>query len=168
MGVADTKWDHGMVEAALFRSGGVSHQSYQYGPATNPDPKAGFRQYKPNGVGHVFVHVKGKGSDILGHGSGLAHKSCYDDEVTAIGVIIEILNSPRGKAALRRLDDNPGTQEWLHGSSSVPISGAWYGYAPNENKKRKILSASINMRSHGDALFIHSSYPERLQALGAP
>jgi hypothetical protein len=45
MGVADHKWDAGMVEAALFRSGGVRISSYQFGPATNPGPKAeGFRR----------------------------------------------------------------------------------------------------------------------------
>ena len=164
MGVADHTWDAGMVEAALFRSGGVDHNSYQYGPATNPDPAAGFREYKPNGVGHVFVHVAGSGSDLIGHGSGLMSKSCYADEATAIAVVLEILNSTAGKAALKRLDQNPGTFEWLHGPTAVNITGAWYGYAPHQNYRRKIITASINLKSHGDALFIHSTYPERLQA----
>ncbi|GJD53353.1 hypothetical protein OPKNFCMD_6128 [Methylobacterium crusticola] len=168
MGVADHAWDAGMVEAALFRSGGVKQASYRYGPATNPDPAAGFRHYKPKGVGHAFVHVAGAGSDLVGHGAGLAKKSRYADEPTAIAVIVEILNTAQGLAALRRLDANPGSTEWLHGATAVPITGAWYGYAPNETGRRKILTASINLNSHGEALFIHSSYPEGLQAATPP
>ena len=48
------------------------------------------------------------------------------------------------------------------------MKGAWYGFAPNETNKKKIVTASINLRSHGDALFISSSYPEDFQADPVP
>jgi hypothetical protein len=165
MGVADHVYDKAMVESALFRSGGVTLESYAYGPATNPDPAAGFRKYGASGkgVGHVYVHVEGSGDDVSGHGPGLAKKSRYADHETMVSVIVEIMKHANVVAALRRLDANPGTQEWLHGDSAVPVTGAWYGFAQNEATKRKITKVSINLRSHGDALFISSSYPEAFQ-----
>jgi hypothetical protein len=65
MGVAGAVYDTAMVEAALFRSGGVRLENYAYGPATNPDPAAGFRKYVASGkgVGHVYVHTEGGGDD---------------------------------------------------------------------------------------------------------
>ena len=166
MPVADHTYDAAMVEAALFRSAGVKVENYAYGPATNPDPAAGFRSYKKqgSGVGHVYIHVEGKGDERIEWGEGLAKKSRFADRQTMIGVIVEILRHPTARAALQRLDQNPGSQEWLHGPSAIPLTGAWYGYSPNETNKRRILTASINMRSHGDALFISSSYPESLHA----
>jgi hypothetical protein len=165
MGVANHIYDKAMIESALFRSGGVKLGNYAYGPATNPDSSAGFRNYKTTGkgVGHVYVHLEGSGNDVSGHGIGLAKKSRYADHETMVSVIIEILQHSLAKSALQRLDSNPGTQEWLHGSSGVPIAGAWYGHAQNDSVKRKIIKASINLRSHGDALFISSSYPEEFQ-----
>ncbi len=141
-------------------------EHYAYGPATNPDPAAGFRGYKKQGtgVGHVYIHVDGKTDEKTEWGEGLAKKSRYADRQTMIGAIVEILQCPTGKAALKRLDQNSGSQEWLHGASTISLQGAWYGFAPNETTKRKIITASINLRSHGDALFISSSYPEDLQA----
>lgn len=170
MGVAELTWDAAMVEAALFRSGGIKLDSYAYGPAPNPSASAGSRTYKNqgSGVGHVYIHVQGSGNDVVGNNQGLDKKSRYADQATAIGVIVEILNSTDGKNGLQWLDKNPGGQCWLHGSSAVGISGNWYGYAPHETTKRKIMTAAINMRSHGDALFISSSYPELLQALPVP
>ena len=170
MGVADLTWDAAMVEAALFRSGGVKLENYAYGPATNPDAGAGFRSYKAqgSGVGHVYIHVQGGGGDTVGNNKGLDKKSRYADLPTAIGVMVEILNSAGGKAGLQWLDANPGGQCWLNGSKAIVVTGAWYGYGPGESAKRKIITASINMRSHGDALFISSSYPEQLQALPTP
>jgi hypothetical protein len=166
MGVANLNFDAAMVEAALFRSSGVKLADYQYGPANNPDPDAGARKYPTGGkgVGHTYVHVEGSGDGTSEWGSGLAKKSRYADRSTMIGVIVEILKHPTAKAALSRLDANPGSQEWLHGASGIPVSGAWYGYAQDESGKRKIEKASINLRSHGDALFISSSYPEDFQA----
>jgi hypothetical protein len=165
MGVANQTYDKAMVESALFRSGGVALGNYAYGPATNPDPTAGFRNYKTSGkgVGHVYIHVSGSGDDIGGHGVGLDKKSRYADHETMVSVIVEILKHTLAKEALQRLDQNPGSQEWLHGHSAIPVTGAWYGYAQNETAKRKIIKASINLRSHGDALFISSSYPEAFQ-----
>jgi hypothetical protein len=162
MGVADHVYDTAMVEAALFRSGGVKLESYAYGPATNPDPAAGFRSYKTQGqgVGHVYIHVEGNGNEVGGFGSGLAKKSRYADHQTMVAVIVEILQHPIARNALQRLDTNLGSQEWLHGTTAIPVIGAWYGYAQNDSLKRKISKASINLRSHGDALFISSSYPE--------
>jgi len=140
-------------------------EQYAYGPATNPDPAAGFRSYKKqgSGVGHVYVHVEGSGNDVTGLGEGLTKKSRFADHQTAIAVIVEILAHASGKAALKRLDDNPGTQEWLHGPTAVPLTGAWYGFGAGETVKRKIVTAAINLRSHGDALFISSCYPEHFQ-----
>jgi hypothetical protein len=170
MGVAGLTWGAAMVESALFRSGGVKLENYAYGPATNPDAAAGFRTYKNQGagVGHVYIHVSGGGDDTVGRNVGLDKKSRYADRSTTISVVVEILNSPGGQQGLQWLDDNPGGQCWLHGASAITISGVWYGYAPNETVKRKIITAAINMRSHGDALFISSSYPETLQALPVP
>lgn len=170
MGVAGLTWDAAMVEAALFRSGGVKLENYAFGPATNPDPGAGFRTYKNqgSGVGHVYIHVSGGGDDTVGRNLGLDKKSRYADRPTAIAVIVEILNSAGGQQGLQWLDANLGGQCWLHGATAIAITGAWYGYAPNETARRKILTAAINMRSHGDALFISSSYPETLQALPVP
>lgn len=165
MGVADMTYDNAAVEAALFRSAGVKLENYAYGPATNPDPNAGFRSYKKQGagVGHVYIHVEGSGNEVSGFGEGLAKKSRFGDHATAIAVIVEVLAHSTARAALQRLDANPGTQEWLHGATAVPLSGAWYGYAANETVKRKIATAAINLRSHGDALFISSCYPESFQ-----
>ena len=97
MGVAGTVYDTAMVEAALFRSGGVKLENYAYGPATNPDPAAGFRKYVASGkgVGHVYVHTEGGGDDISGHGTGLVGKSRYVDHMTMVGAIVEALASNR-------------------------------------------------------------------------
>ena len=76
-----------------------------------------------------------------------------------------MLNSAAGKQGLAWLDANAGQQCWLHGGTAVAVAGTWYGYAQGEATKRKIITAAINMRSHGDALFISSAYPENLQAL---
>ncbi len=165
MGVADYQYDKAAVESAWFRSGGVKLSNYAYGPATNPDPAAGFRNYKPSGkkVGHVYIHVEGAGDDVSGHGAGLANRSRFADHDTMVTVIAQALGHSTARAALKRLDENPGTQEWLHSSSAIPVTGAWYGYAQNETTKRKILTVALNLRSHGDALFISSSYPNAFQ-----
>ncbi len=167
MGVAALKWTRSMIESALFRSGGVPLAGYAYGPALPPDASKGFRNYKGGGkgVGHVYIHVSGGGDETVGQNSGLANRSKYADLPTTLSVIKEILNSAAGQAGLQQLDATPGLQVWIHGSHAVPIAGTYYGYAPHQNTLRKILTASINMRSHGDALFISSSYPEGLQAL---
>mgnify|MGYP000664852240 CR=1 FL=1 len=154
-----------MVEAALFRSAGVPLSNYAYGPATNPDPDEGFRKYNKQGkgVGHVYVHVDGAGDGKGEWGEGLAKKSRFADRQTAIQLLVEALKHPMAKAALARLDKNEGTQEWLHGDTAIPVAGAYYGYAPNETVRRKIKTVALNLRSHGDALFISSSYPEEFQ-----
>lgn len=165
MGVADLTYDKGMVESALFRSGGVKLANYAYGPATNPDPNAGFRNYRNSGrgVGHVYIHLQGGGDDVSGHGQGLAKKSRFADHDTMVTLLVQALNHSSGQAALKRLDENPGSQEWLHGSSSIPVTGSWYGYGQHSTTKKKIATVSINIRSHGDALFISSSYPDSFQ-----
>jgi hypothetical protein len=165
MGVAGTVYDTAMVKAALFRSGGVRLENYAYGPATNPDPAASFRKYVASGkgVGHVYVHTEGGGDDISGHGTGLVGKSRYVDHMTMVGAIVEALRHPTAVAALQNLDNNPGTQQWLHGANAIPVTGPWYGYPQNMTVRKKIEKISINMRSHGDALFLSSSYPEVFQ-----
>ena len=73
MGVAGMTWDEAMVEAALFRSGGVKLESYAYGPAPSPNAADGLRSYKAqgSGVGHVYIHVHGTGNETVGNNAGL-------------------------------------------------------------------------------------------------
>ena len=65
--------------------------------------------------------------------------------------------------AAARLDALASPQEWLHGAHAIPVTGAWYGYPRNSGALRKIKTIAINLRSHGDALFISSVYPEGFQ-----
>ena len=41
--------------------------------------------------------------------------------------------------------------------------GDYYGRARGQENTGKIVSVSINLRSHGDALFISSCYPDGFQ-----
>jgi hypothetical protein len=83
--------------------------------------------------------------------------------MTMVGAIVEALRHPTAVAALQNLDNNPGTQQWLHGANAIPVTGPWYGCPQNMTVRKKIEKISINMRSHGDALFLSSSYPEVFQ-----
>ena len=161
MPVANTTFDAAMVEAALFRSSGVGLQNYAFGPATNPDPAAGFRKYtnKGTGVGHTYLHVEGPSDE--GGVAGPIKKSRFQDRQTLIGVLVEALATSQGKTALAELDKNPGSQQWVKG---IPVTGPWYGYDMKSTDRRKVLTTAINIRSHGDALFISSAYPDSLQA----
>lgn len=177
MGVANQNWTTAAVEAAIFRSEGIAAQRMQYGPAPNPDPAANFRNYSPRGAGHLNVHVEG----VLiegGGGNALAQKSRYQNKTVAVRCITEALNT--GSAGghgvngywLQWLDDNPGQQLWLAGNGGGPkngpgigIVGDHYGYRQNSNELYKITRISVNLRSHGDALFIYSSYPDQLVAM---
>ena len=166
MGVAEHKFNRGMIESALSRAGGVNLDNYQYGPETNPNPTAGFRNYKNKkkgtGVGHTYLHVQGP-SDAGGV-SGRADKSRFADTDTLLGTLVEVFGVENGvvQKALQSLDAKPGSQEWL---KVIAITGAWYGYGANSNDKKKITSISVNLRSHGDALFISSAYPDGLTAI---
>jgi hypothetical protein len=51
-------------------------------------------------------------------------------------------------------------REWLHGGDAMPAMGDWPGYDCNSNVKKKNTGIGVNMRSHGDALFISSANPE--------
>lgn len=160
MGVADFTYDRGMVEAALFRSGGTGLARYAYGPALPPsmrNPKSSGK-----GVGHVYIHVKGSGDDLVGEGSGRDDRSLFADTAAAVGAIVEIMTHTSVRAALRRLDQDPkpNEQEWI---KSIPLANPWYGYEQHSNVKKKIATCAINMRSHGDALFISSCYPDSFQ-----
>jgi len=167
MGVAGIEYTKAHIEAALFRSAGVPLKSYAYGPATNPDSSApgSNRNYKPSGkkVGHVYIHVKGGGDDTTGRQSDLANRSRFADLETTIGALVEAMKHVDVKAALQRLDALASPQEWLHGAHAIPVTGAWYGYPRNSGALRKIKTIAINLRSHGDALFISSVYPEGFQ-----
>lgn len=161
MGVSQFTYDKAMVEAALFRSGGTKLQQYAYGPALPPSmrtPKANGK-----GVGHVYIHVKGGGDDIVGGNSGRDDRSLFADTRTLIDCVVEIMKTSQVHAALQRLDQDPqpNQQEWL---KNVPVVGDYYGYSAQQGDYlRKIETVSINLRSHGDALFISSCYPDRFQ-----
>ena len=162
MGVADTLYDTAMVESVLFRSTGVRLVGMQYGPATNPAT----RTYTTSGrgVGHVYMHTAEQ--EELSGRTGPAHKSRFKDQATMVAVIVEILATAEGKARLRWLDDNPTAAAglWLHGASALPVSQPWYGYEQGGAALKKIKTTALNMRSHGDALFITSAYPDQFHA----
>lgn len=162
MGVAETVYDTAMVESVLFRSTGVRLAGMQYGPATNPAT----RTYNATGkkVGHVYMHT-GDAEQLSGR-TGPAHKSRFQDEATMVAVIVEILATAAGKAKLKWLDDNPTVADglWLHGATALPVSYPWYGYEQGGTALKKIKTAALNMRAHGDALFITSAYPDQFHA----
>ena len=177
MGVANQVWTTAAVEAAIFRSEGIAPSHMQYGPAPNPNASAGFRHYTPTGAGHLNVHVK-SGVLFQGQGGGgLGHKSRYQNARVAVECITEALNKgmANGQSVnsywLGWLDSNPGQQLWLAGAGGGPkngpgiaVTGDFYGYLANSNSLMKIERISVNLRSHGDALFIYSSYPDKLVA----
>lgn len=162
MGVADHVYDTAMVESVLFRSTGVKLDGMQYGPATNPAT----RSYKASGkgVGHVYMHTADK--EALSGLAGPAKKSRFQDQVTMVGVIVDILASAEGKAALLQLDAPPAKPDgiWLHGAHALPVSKPWYGYEQGGKVLKKIKTVALNMRAHGDALFITSVYPDQCHA----
>jgi hypothetical protein len=162
MSVADTDYDIAMVESVLFRSTGVKLDGMRYGPATNPATRPYTASGK--GVGHVYMHTAEK--EELSQRTGPGHKSRFQDNLTMIGVLVDILASREGKLALAWLDDNPTVASgiWLRGASSLPVSKAWYGYEQNGNDLKKIKSVALNMRAHGPALFITSVYPDQFHA----
>jgi hypothetical protein len=179
MGVANQKWTTADIESAIFRSEGIKPANLQYGPAPNPDPAAGFRQYDPTGVAHLNVHVDGVVFEGAG-GGGLAHKSRYQNKTVAVAVLVDALNNGMagGQSVnshwLKWLDDHPGSQLWLAGTGGGPkngpgitIAGDYYGYQAGGGALMKIERIAVNLRSHGDALFIYSSYPDKLVAAPA-
>jgi hypothetical protein len=151
-----------MVESVLFRSTGVKLDGMQYGPATNPAT----RSYKASGkgVGHVYMHT-GTQESLSGR-AGPDHKSRFKDETTMVAVIVDILATAQGKAALKWLDDHPTVAQglWLHGKSALAVTKPWYGYEQDGTALKKIKTAALNMRAHGDALFITSAYPDEFHA----
>jgi hypothetical protein len=160
MGVKDMTIDTASIEAALFRSTGVAYAGMQYGPATDPTK----RPYNATGKGRGHVYMHGADKDPQSNTAGPAHKSRFENHTTMVGVIVDILKSTKGQQALAGLDANPTADGvWLHGSSGLPVSGNWYGFEQGSAVKKKIIKASINMRAHGDALFITSAYPEDYQ-----
>lgn len=166
MGVSEFEFDKPMVEAALSRSGGTPLARYAYGPELPPElrhPRA-----SGSGVGHVYIHVKGEGDDLVGQGAGRDDRSLFKDTQTAVEAIIEVLKTDVVKAALARLDQipQPNPQEWIKG---IPVTGHYYGYAREQGDyPRKITTVAINLRSHGDALFISSCYPDGFQTGPSP
>jgi hypothetical protein len=177
VGVANRPWTAADVEEAIFRSEGLPQGALQYGPAPNPDPAAGFRNYSPTGAAHLNVHVEdGVLFDQAG-GGALSQKSRYQNARVAVAVLTEALNTgvaggqPVNSYWLTWLDNHPGAQLWLAGTGGGPkngpgitITGDYYGYQMNSSALAKIERISVNLRSHGDALFIYSSYPDKLVA----
>jgi hypothetical protein len=162
MGVAAHTYDKAMIESALFRSGGTKLSGYQYGPALPPSMRNPKESGK--GVGHVYIHVKGSGDSIVGQNKGRDDRSLFADSNTAINAIVEIMKTQTVLDALARLDQDPqpNDQEWI---KNIPVTGPLYGHAREQGDYlRKITTVSINMRSHGDALFISSCYPDSFQA----
>ncbi len=166
MGVADAVYDTALVEAVLYRSTGVPLAGLVFGPATNPDPTAGFRTYTPSGqgVGHVYMHTGD--AETLSGLAGPSSKSRFQDQATMVGAIVDVLGTVAGKAALKKLDDNPNKTEgiWLQGGAALTVAKPWYGYERNGAALKKIFKVSLNMRAHGDALFITSAYPDQFHA----
>lgn len=162
MGVATGKFDTAGVEAALFRSTGVVYSGMQYGPATNPATRnlTNKQASKGTGVGHVFMHDAD--TDPLTGLHAPMSKSAFQNHTVMVAALVEVLASVKGKQALQWLDDHPGSAEglWLHGATGLAVTGDWYGYPQGGNALKKITKVSINIRSHGDALFITSTYPE--------
>lgn len=166
MGVSTLNFDKGMVERALSRSGGTKLGDYAYGPELPPSMRNAKASGK--GVGHVYIHVKGSGDSTVGANSGRDDRSLFKDTQTAIDAIVEIMTHQSVKDALGRLDQDPqpNAQEWIKG---IPVSGHFYGYAREQGDyPRKISTVAINMRSHGDALFISSCYPDGFQVGPTP
>lgn len=166
MGVAEITWTRNAIERAISRSRAVKLAQYAYGPElpdTHRQPKTSGK-----GVGHTYIHVEGTGAaDHLGRGSGLQKKSRFADFDTMVTCIVQVMRLPPVKDALGRLDANPGNdhQEWLH---HLPVTGEVKGYRQHGTTLEKIKDISINMRSHGDALFISSCYPEAFHTTAAP
>ena len=159
MGVADKVYDTAMVEAVLFRSTGVKLEGMRYGPAT--DPATRLYNATGKGVGHVYIHSGDQ--EALSGRAGLIHKSRFKDQATMVAVIVEILATAEGKAKLTWLDANPSVAAdlWLHGATALPVTNPWYGYGQGGSGLQKIKTAALNMRAHGDALFITSAYPDQ-------
>ena len=161
MGVSTLAFDKAMVIRALSRSGGTALGSYAYGPEL-PDSMRNAKA-TGKGVGHVYIHVDSAGDDTVGKGSGRMDRSVFDSTDTAVNAIVEIMSTNTIKTALARLDQDPqpNAQEWLKG---ITVTGDHYGFAQNSETKKKIKTVAINMRSHGDALFISSCYPDSFVA----
>lgn len=110
---------------------------------------------KGSDVGHVFRHIDG---------TAPAGKSIYRDEATAVAVALELLNSPKGQAALGRLDgDNPAGDEFgMEANRRIvaPVTAAHYGAAGTGQPWKKIATAVCEVMKLGeDTLWIHSTYP---------
>lgn len=162
MGVQDMTFDTAGVEAALFRSTGIQYSGMQYGPAMAPDMRKPTQSGK--GVGHVYMHDADR-DPITGRNAPM-NRSAYENNTVMVAVLVEALASAKGRAALEWLDANPGSSNglWLRGASGIAVTGDWYGYAQGSDVLKKISKVSINIRAHGDALFITSSYPEAFQS----
>lgn len=161
MGVANAVYDTALVEAVLFRSAGTRLDSMLYGPALPPSMRS--FTAKGKGRGHAYLHSAE--ADPVGGVSGPAHKSRFQDHTTMVAVLVEILATAGGKAALQWLDANPTVANgiWLHGATALPLSNPWYGYEQGGATLKKIDKVALNMRAHGDALFITSAYPDKFQ-----
>ena len=145
----------------MFRSTGVKYAGMQFGPSIAPSNRSPTK--KGNGVGHVYMHDANE--DPMTGKSAPMSKSAYQNHTVMVAVLVEVLSSVKGKNALQWLDDNPGSKDgkWLHGRSGLPVTGNWYGYSQGSDILRKIRKVSINIRSHGSALFVTSTYPEAFQ-----
>ena len=71
-GRIDHVYDRAMVEAALFRSGGVNLKGYQYVQRCVSMPTRGLGKK----VGHVYIHVKGDGNDSSATTAGAKTARC--------------------------------------------------------------------------------------------
>jgi len=162
MGVSGAVYDTAMVESVLFRSAGTRLAGMVYGPALPPSMRS--FTTKGKGLGHAYLHLAGP--DPVGNVSGPSHKSRFQDHATMVAVLVEILATTGGRAALQWLDANPTVANgiWLHGGTALPLSNPWYGYEQGGATLKKIRTAALNMRAHGYALFITSAYPDGFHA----
>lgn len=143
-------YNYDMTEAAINRAMGHNLKKFRKGIVEADN----VRKYttKGKGVGHTYLHRGSRAPD---------HKSRYLSAYVAICVTREMLNSSEGQSKLGWLDSNPGKQATIR---RQPIKGDWYGFKRASDDQfqlqMKILTATCQLFSTGDLLWIHTSYPE--------
>jgi hypothetical protein len=143
-------YSYEMTERAISRAMGHNLKKFRKGIVEAVNTRV--YSAKGKGVGHTYLHRRSRAPD---------HKSRYLSAFVAISVTREMLNSAEGQTKLGWLDLNPGKQATIR---RQPIKGDWYGYKRASDDKfqvqQKILTATCQLFSSGDYLWVHTSYPE--------
>jgi len=87
----------------------------------------------------------------------VGNKSRYADLLTCLEATAEVLNSPKGQAALQEMDDDSTIREKKINGDVV---GAWYGDKGDGIAKKIKHISLIIMRLGEDTLWLHTSYPK--------